>query len=128
MHDRDLEVEPYKSRMLWNGAFRCKGQKARSHFDWLQADEFKRLDERPFGERQFVVEEIPVCAANIADIGLEDKQTSARSEAGAGDALTLQGPRPLNLNKSAAAPSCCPPTSSRRTFESCRAHGGERNC
>ena len=82
--------------MLWNGAFRCKGQKARSHFDWLQADEFKRLDERPFGERQFVVEEIPVCAANIADIGLEDKQTSARSEAAAGDAVTLRCPRPLN--------------------------------
>ena len=80
MHDRNLEIEPYKSWMLRNGALRCKGQKPRSHFDWLQADEFKRLDERPFCERQVMVEEIPVCATSIPDVGLEDEQASAWSQ------------------------------------------------
>jgi len=73
-------MEPDEEGVLREPALRREREKPRADFDGLQARELERLDEGPLGEREVVVEEVPVGSTRVADVWLKNEQSASQPQ------------------------------------------------
>lgn len=74
--DRELEVEPDKKWALRKGPLGGEREEPWPHLDRLQAHELEGFDQRPLSKWEVVVKEVPIRAAGIPDVWLENQQTA----------------------------------------------------
>src|SRR6266542_1120138 len=77
---RNSEVGAKQKDRVWQSALGRERQKPRHEVDKPETRDVERLTEAPIVEGSHVIEEHPVVAIAIADVGLEDEQLPARTE------------------------------------------------
>jgi CDP-paratose 2-epimerase len=74
------EVQAHEPRRLGERAARRVREESWDHFDDLESQTLARLYERPIRQRQMMVDEVPVRAADESNVWLQREQTATRSE------------------------------------------------